>query len=62
MSERSDTHRPLAPRVAVIGTGYVGTVVAACLGSVGRATIGVEADRKKLAPLRQGRAPFFEPG
>ncbi len=49
-------------RVAVIGSGYVGTVVAACLAHVGHRVVGVENDPTKLATLRAGRAPFHEPG
>ena len=48
--------------VAVVGTGYVGTVVAACLASVGHRVIGLEVDAEKLAALRAGHAPFYEPG
>ncbi len=62
MSEPSTNGSHTGPAVAVIGTGYVGTVVAACLASVGRRTIGLEVDPGKLSALRQGRAPFFEPG
>lgn len=49
-------------RVAVIGSGYVGTVVAGCLAHIGHEVIGVESDAAKLAALRGGRAPFYEPG
>ena len=49
-------------RVAVIGSGYVGTVVAACLAHVGHQVIGVESDPDKLASLMAGRAPFHELG
>ena len=62
MSERSTNGTHPGPAVAVVGTGYVGTVVAACLARVGRRTIGLEVDPEKLKALRQGRAPFFEPG
>lgn len=48
--------------VAVIGSGYVGTVVAGCLAHIGHQVIGVESDVAKLEPLRAGRAPFHEPG
>ena len=48
--------------VAVVGSGYVGTVVAACMASVGHRTIGVEVDEAKLNELAAGRAPFYEPG
>jgi UDPglucose 6-dehydrogenase len=51
-----------ASRVAVIGSGYVGTVVAACLAHVGHEVVGVESDPAKLAILHSGRAPFYEPG
>ena len=46
MSERSDTDRQGAPRFAVIGSGYVGTVVAACLAGVARPTMGGHAHRR----------------
>jgi nucleotide sugar dehydrogenase len=49
-------------RVAVIGSGYVGTVVSACLAHIGHHVIGVESDDAKLALLRDGRAPFHERG
>ncbi len=49
-------------RIAVIGSGYVGSVVAACLAHVGHAVVGVESDPAKLAQLRAGSAPFHEPG
>jgi UDPglucose 6-dehydrogenase len=48
--------------VAVIGNGYVGTVVAACFASLGRQVVGVETDERKRAMLEQGRAPFYESG
>lgn len=49
-------------RIAVVGNGYVGTVVAACFAHVGHQVVGLEADDAKLARLRQGQAPFFESG
>jgi nucleotide sugar dehydrogenase len=49
-------------KIAVVGNGYVGTVVAACFARVGHLVVGLEADAAKLAQLRQGRAPFFEAG
>jgi nucleotide sugar dehydrogenase len=53
---------PESPRVAVVGSGYVGTVVAASLASVGHRVVGLETDDEKLAVLRSGRAPFYETG
>lgn len=49
-------------RVAVIGSGYVGTVVAACLASLGRDVTVVESDREKRELLERGVCPFYEPG
>ena len=48
--------------VAVVGCGYVGAVVAACLADLGNSVIAVEADAAKLDSLRAGEMPFFEPG
>lgn len=48
-------------RAAVIGTGYVGTVAAACLAFIGHRVIAVEVDQSKLTSLAAGRAPFYEP-
>lgn len=60
-SRRPETGVELESRVAVIGSGYVGTVVAACLAWLGRWVVGVESDPHKAASLRSGRVPFFEP-
>jgi UDPglucose 6-dehydrogenase len=49
-------------RVAVVGTGYVGTVVAACFARLGHHVVGIENDPTRLAQLQDGRAPFHEPG
>jgi UDPglucose 6-dehydrogenase len=49
-------------RLAVVGTGYVGTVVAACFAHLGYEVTGIEADTAKLAQLRVGQIPFHEPG
>src|SRR5580698_9730765 len=52
----------MSERIAVIGSGYVGSVVAACLAHVGHDVIGVESDPDKLSQLRAGTAPFHEAG
>ena len=52
----------MGKRIAVIGSGYVGSVVAACLAHVGHQVIGVESDVAKLQQLSSGVAPFHEPG
>ena len=52
----------MTARIAVVGTGHVGSVVAGCLAHVGHDVVGFEIDREKLAALEAGSAPFFEPG
>ena len=49
-------------RISVIGSGYVGTVAAACFAHVGHQVTGLEIDPDKLVSLRRGRAPFHEAG
>ncbi len=49
-------------RIAVIGTGYVGLVTGSCLADLGHQVMCVDIDPKKVAALRKGKAPFFEPG
>ena len=48
--------------VAVIGAGYVGLTTAAAFALAGHRVIVVENNPEKLEMLRDGRAPFFEPG
>jgi UDPglucose 6-dehydrogenase len=48
--------------MAIIGTGYLGAVHAACMAELGHDVLGVDVDRDKIAALTEGRAPFFEPG
>lgn len=49
-------------RIAVIGTGYLGAVHAACMAYQGHSVVAVDADAGKAAALAAGRPPFFEPG
>lgn len=46
----------------MIGTGYLGATHAACMAELGHEVLGVDVDRQKVAALRSGEAPFFEPG
>ncbi len=48
--------------IAVVGSGYVGTVVAACMAAVGHDVVGVEINEEKLAKLQSGSSYFYEPG
>lgn len=46
----------------MIGTGYLGAVHAAGMAELGFDVVGVDMDETKVAALRTGRAPFYEPG
>jgi len=48
--------------ITVIGNGYVGLVSAVCLSYIGHHVVGVDNDRRKLASLKKGIAPIYEPG
>jgi UDPglucose 6-dehydrogenase len=49
-------------KIAVIGTGYVGLVVGACLAETGNDVICVDKLDAKVRMLRRGRMPIYEPG
>ena len=49
-------------RVVMIGSGYVGLVSGACFSEFGHQVTCVDNDDKKVASLRQGEIPIFEPG
>lgn len=49
-------------RIAVLGTGYVGLVSAACLAELGHEVAGVDIDPERVAMLRRGGMPIYEPG
>ena len=46
--------------IAIIGSGYVGLVVAACLAELGHEVVCVDIDRKKIAALNAGETPIHE--
>jgi UDPglucose 6-dehydrogenase len=49
-------------RIAMIGTGYVGLVSGACFADFGHQVTCVDKDAGKVASLRRGEIPIFEPG
>lgn len=48
-------------RIAMIGTGYVGLVSAACFAAFGHEVTAVDVDEAKIARLREGILPIYEP-
>ena len=48
--------------VGVIGTGYVGLATGACLAYVGHRVTCLDNDQERVAGLKEGRVPFYEPG
>jgi UDPglucose 6-dehydrogenase len=49
-------------RITVIGTGYVGLVVGACLAETGHDVTCADKDAAKVAELRRDVLPIYEPG
>src|SRR3954470_132732 len=49
-------------KIAVVGSGYVGTVTAACFARLGHHVVGIDADPLRTSQLAAGQAPFYEPG
>jgi UDPglucose 6-dehydrogenase len=48
--------------ICVIGAGYVGLVTSVCFAYLGNRVVAVDANPERIASLKKGHAPFFEPG
>jgi UDPglucose 6-dehydrogenase len=49
-------------KITVIGTGYVGLVTGTCLSEVGNDVLCFDTNAEKIASLKEGVIPIFEPG
>lgn len=48
--------------VSIVGSGYVGTTIAACLADAGHEVVNVDVDESVVDAINAGEAPIHEPG
>ncbi|WP_336037531.1 UDP-glucose 6-dehydrogenase AglM [Halobacterium yunchengense] len=48
--------------VSIVGSGYVGTTIAACFADFGHDVVNVDIDEEIVDAINDGRAPIHEPG
>ncbi|NAW52025.1 nucleotide sugar dehydrogenase [Elizabethkingia argentiflava] len=47
--------------ITIVGTGYVGLVTGTCLAELGNSVYCVDIDEKKVADMKNGTVPIYEP-
>jgi len=48
--------------VGIVGVGYVGLTQAVGMAQLGHKVVAYDIDKEKIATLKKGKSPFFEPG
>ena len=49
-------------KITIVGTGYVGLVTGTCLAETGNDVLCIDIDERKVAQLKNGECPIYEPG
>lgn len=52
----------MSKNITIIGSGYVGLVSGICFAKLGHKVVCIDKDENKIAALKNGEIPIFEPG